>query len=533
MKNLGRIEDPKDIITKEFLEGGIGVKVNTLEDNLQMAESDIETLQNDVQGLQTDNTATKAAVKTLQDTYVPNTRKVNGKALDADITIDTAFYVNATISETDPTVVTLDKTSQEIMTARNNKLAVYCAVANENIGAYLLQLVSDDLSGGLQFISPYIVGVAMDFDNPKQIVIYETGNGLKSRWKIRYRTLPTKTSQLTNDSGFLTSAPVTSVNNKTGKVVLTASDVGAITKVSPSTEGNLPILTTSGELTDSGKKISDIGGGGVFLVTVTGDEASGYSADKTFIEIKNAYDAGMVVLLKNNALIYHQVTYTPNIFVFSYSDYQGTKTFAILQNNSVLSTNTNFVPNTRTINNKPLSSNITLTASDVGTVPATWTNDDTVNKLSILVGGGGDVELGYLIEEDGYYYGNYSTNSYIKTLPNGIIEVSSEPVTDMGIVSKKFLESNIRPIKVVTNVSCPLSAWVSDTTTYTDYQFKANLTVAGATADYIPLVNFAPSEQESGNYIGATSGNGIVTIWCKSKPSGTITIPNIILTKEN
>lgn len=280
MKNLGRIEDPKDIITKEFLEGGIGARVNTLEDNLQMAESDIETLQTDVQGLQTDNTATKAAVKTLQDTYVPNTRKVNGKALDADITIDTAFYVNATISETDPTVVTLDKTTQEIITARNNKLAVYCSVANENIGAYLLQLVSDDLSGGLQFISPYIVGVAMDFDNPKQIVIYETGNGLNSRWKIRYDILPTN-------------------------------------------------------------------------------------------------------------------------------------------------------------------------------------------------------------------------------------------------------------IKVVTNVSCPLSAWVSDTTTYTDYQFKANLTVADATVDYIPLVNFAPSEQESGNYIGATSGNGIVTIWCKSKPSGTITIPNIILTKEN
>lgn len=87
MKNLGVITDPKDIITKEFLEEGIGARVNTLEDNLQMAESDIETLQGDVQSLQTDNTATKAAVQTLQNTYVPNTRKVNGKALDADITL--------------------------------------------------------------------------------------------------------------------------------------------------------------------------------------------------------------------------------------------------------------------------------------------------------------------------------------------------------------------------------------------------------------------------------------------------------------
>lgn len=41
-------------------------------------------------------------------------------------------------------------------------------------------------------------------------------------------TVPTKTSELTNDSGFLTSVPVTSVNNKTGVIKLTASDVGAL-----------------------------------------------------------------------------------------------------------------------------------------------------------------------------------------------------------------------------------------------------------------------------------------------------------------
>lgn len=40
--------------------------------------------------------------------------------------------------------------------------------------------------------------------------------------------VPTRTSQLTNDSGFITSAPVTSVNGKTGTVALDASDVGAL-----------------------------------------------------------------------------------------------------------------------------------------------------------------------------------------------------------------------------------------------------------------------------------------------------------------
>ena len=42
--------------------------------------------------------------------------------------------------------------------------------------------------------------------------------------------IPTKTSQLLNDSGFLTSAPVASVNGKTGIVVLTPSDIGAYQK---------------------------------------------------------------------------------------------------------------------------------------------------------------------------------------------------------------------------------------------------------------------------------------------------------------
>lgn len=39
--------------------------------------------------------------------------------------------------------------------------------------------------------------------------------------------IPTKLSQLTNDKGYITSAPVTSVNSKTGAVSLKASDVGA------------------------------------------------------------------------------------------------------------------------------------------------------------------------------------------------------------------------------------------------------------------------------------------------------------------
>lgn len=51
----------------------------------------------------------------------------------------------------------------------------------------------------------------------------------KSNWnaKAEVSAIPTKVSELTNDSGYLTSVPVTSVNNKTGAVTLSASEVGA------------------------------------------------------------------------------------------------------------------------------------------------------------------------------------------------------------------------------------------------------------------------------------------------------------------
>ena len=58
------------------------------------------------------------------------------------------------------------------------------------------------------------------YSDPKDIVTKEKLDAVEA-------AIPTKTSQLDNDSGFITSAPVTSVNAKTGAVTLSASDVGA------------------------------------------------------------------------------------------------------------------------------------------------------------------------------------------------------------------------------------------------------------------------------------------------------------------
>ena len=66
-------------------------------------------------------------------------------------------------------------------------------------------------------------------------------------------TIPTKTSDLTNDSGFLTDVPVDSVNGKTGAVDLSASDVGAVAKTGDTMTGDLTVgsakMQTNGYVT--------------------------------------------------------------------------------------------------------------------------------------------------------------------------------------------------------------------------------------------------------------------------------------------
>ena len=67
----------------------------------------------------------------------------------------------------------------------------------------------------------------------KYVGLYDNDKDIVTKEKLD-AAVPTKTSQLENDSGFITSAPVTSVNTKTGAVELTASDVGAQNKITAS-----------------------------------------------------------------------------------------------------------------------------------------------------------------------------------------------------------------------------------------------------------------------------------------------------------
>lgn len=113
MKYLGIVSDPNDLTNKQYVDDKVGEvsaslttlsgRVDTAEDNIQMAESDIGDLQTETNTLKTDMTTVKGAVKTLQDTYVPNTTKVNGQALSGDVTIEAVQYTNQTLTASQKT----------------------------------------------------------------------------------------------------------------------------------------------------------------------------------------------------------------------------------------------------------------------------------------------------------------------------------------------------------------------------------------------------------------------------------------------
>lgn len=103
--------------------------------------------------------------------------------------------------------------------------------------------------------------------------------------------------------------------------------------------------------------------------------------------------------------------------------------------------------------------------------------------------------------------------------------------SDMNVIKPK-VESLDAMVMIAQNISCPVAQWAEDAAkTYENFPYKADLYIAGATADMVPIVNFAAAEQESGNYTGSESTTNVVSIWAKEIPRAALTIPNIVLLK--
>lgn len=80
---------------------------------------------------------------------------------------------------------------------------------------------------------------------------------------------------------------------------------------------------------------------------------------------------------------------------------------------------------------------------------------------------------------------------------------------------------------VVSSISISTSAWVSNTT-YSDYPFRASVSISGVTTSYVPEVIFSMTDATSGNFAPVCETyNGGVYIYAKEKPTTTVTIPVI------
>lgn len=260
---------------------------------------------------------------------VPTSRKVNNKALSADITLD-ADDVGARPDTWTPTYsdVGADKSgtassavsSHNTNTAAHNDIRLLVEGLTTRLNA-LANSTDEDLDQMAEVVAyiksnkSLIDGITTSKVSVADIVNNLTTNvtnkplsaaqGVALKALIDAITVPTKVSELTNDSKFITAsgAPVQSVAGKTGAVTLAKGDVGLgnvdnVKQYSASNPPPYPVASVNGQ---------------------TGE-----------------------VTLDASAVGARPSTWTPT------------------------AANVGAVPTSRTVNGKALSSNITLAASDVG-----------------------------------------------------------------------------------------------------------------------------------------------------------------------
>lgn len=88
-------------------------------------------------------------------------------------------------------------------------------------------------------------------------------------------------------------------------------------------------------------------------------------------------------------------------------------------------------------------------------------------------------------------------------------------------------------ILIFSGLSVTVASWASNSTYASQgYNWRAAVACAGVTASYRPDVAFGVADSVSGNFaLVADSYAGGVYIYCKTKPTATMTIPSIVAVK--
>ena len=180
MKYVGTYSDPKDIVTKEKLEA-VASRVSTNEDNIAMAESDIDGLQTSVGALQTSVNNVQTALTSKQDTVVGGASTITKDNLTASRALVSNSSGKVAVSNVTSTELGyLDGVTSNVQTQLDKKIEK-APVTSVNSKTGAVQLNATDV-GAL----------------PDTTII------------------PSKTSQLTNDSGFITDKEFADKVSKSG-----------------------------------------------------------------------------------------------------------------------------------------------------------------------------------------------------------------------------------------------------------------------------------------------------------------------------
>ena len=236
MKYVGTYSDPKDIVTKDKLEA-VASRVSTNEDNIAMAESDIDGLQTTVGTLQTNVNNVQTALTSKQDTVVGGASTITADNLTADralVSNSSGKVAASTITSTE--LGYLDGVTSNVQTQLNKKLEK-APVTSVNSKTGAVQLNASDV-GALPAdtiiptvnnatltirrnsidVGSFTANSANDVDIDINVPADKSDIGLGNVDNV-------KQYSASNPPPY----PVTSVNGKTGAVSLTASDIGAAT----------------------------------------------------------------------------------------------------------------------------------------------------------------------------------------------------------------------------------------------------------------------------------------------------------------
>lgn len=115
----------------------------------------------------------------------------------------------------------------------------------------------------------------------------------------------------------------------------------------------------------------------------------------------------------------------------------------------------------------------------------------------------------------------------VSDISEGVQNLQTQMSTVSGAISA--LNGSVYVLK---NTTVNTTAWVASTT-FSGFSFQANVSFSGVTNQYVVFVSFSPSDAMSGNYAPVSvSGAGYVTIYAKTKPAATLTIPSMVALKQ-